>query len=169
MPWSEEFRLAGFYSLLVSPRRRFNNPSRNGPDDRAQARLLMLDTVLWLDFGVRVGSWSPTLATEVLDDLRPTFEGIYDWLRADGRVLPEGPVDDLLRIRGEGLSGRSRQFELSPVSASAAAAHFRNAFTFVGRYTSRREGAFSPLVAAMMFASPERWAEVLSASLAKAL
>jgi hypothetical protein len=163
MAWSDDFRVASFISLLGAPRARLYRMSADDASPlRAQARALALDAILWLEFGVRIGYWEERTATLALVELTPAFEGIYDWLHGFSRVLPEGPVDDVLRVRSEGVGESHRRFELGEEAAAAAGLHFRNAMAFAGRYTGRGQGAFSALAANLMFATAEEWSVVLA-------
>lgn len=155
MAWREEHRLASFRSLAgAGTWSRFPAFADDKSAAGSAARSRLLGAILWLQLGVRLGYWGRRQAQAVVEELSPAFTDIYDWLRAHGRSLPSGLVDELLRIKDEGLSGDS--LSRFP-SAEVAHLHFRHALIVVGSYLPLRQGLWSPLAGVITYAPDDVW------------
>ena len=155
MAWSEASRIASFITLTGS---RVPVRALDASLDGCRERTRMLGSILWLEFGVRIGYFTRGGAFRVLETLSQAFDEIYQWLEVNGRALPPDLLDDVLRIRGDGFS--DQPLRASP-PAEMAGLHFRHALTVVGGYLSSDQGLWSPLAAAIMFASDEAWQSIL--------
>ena len=128
--------------------------------DGCRERTHMLGSILWLEFGVRIGYFTRDGAFRVLETLSQAFNDIYQWLEVNGGALPRDLLDDALRIRADGFL--DQPLRASP-PADVAGLHFRHALTVVGGYLSSDQGLWSPLAGAIMFASDDAWQSILGA------
>lgn len=156
MAWSEAQRIASFVSLTAG---QVPVVAMDTSLDGSRERNRMLGAVLWLELGVRIGYFTRTGAGRVLETLRPAFEGIYEWLEVHARALSPGLVDDVLRIRGEGLSVEPLR---GAPPAEIAELHFRHGLVVMGGYLSGDQGLWSQLAGAIMFASDDAWQSILA-------